>query len=128
MAKPESTLEERAVAEALREVAIELRAIDDTLDYLDGIRSHKRAILRGALEERGLRSSETIVRGIRLALSPFEIIVCTCHGLSAGACPNTRAGLPVIFEARINGDYLSVTFDAGFPKRSVEPFDEETAA
>jgi hypothetical protein len=34
----------------------------------------------------------------------------------------------VIFEARINGDYLSVTFDAGFPKRSVEPFDEETAA
>jgi hypothetical protein len=56
------------------------------------------------------------------------IIVCTCHGLAAGACTNTRAGLPVIFEARINGDYLSVTFDAGFPKRSVEPFDEETAA
>jgi len=128
MAKPEPTLEERARAEALRQVAIELRAIDDTLDYLDGIRSHKRAILRGALEERGLRSSETIVRGIRLALSPFEIIVCTCHGLSAGACPNARAGLPVTLEARINGDYLSVTFDAGFPKRPVERFDEETAA
>ena len=128
MARPEPTLEERARAEALREVAIELRAIDDTLAYLEGIRSHKRAILRGALEERGLRSSETVVRGIRLALSPFEIVVCTCHGLAVGACPNATGGLPVTFETRVNGDYLSVTFGAGFPKRPVARFHEEIAA
>jgi len=128
MAKPEPTLEERARADALREVAIELRAIDDTLDYLEGIRSHKRAILRGALEERGQRSSETIVRGIKLALSPFEIVVCTCHGLAAGACANATAGLPVTFETRVNGDYLSVSYGAAFPRHAVPRYDAETAA
>lgn len=128
MARPEPTLEERARADALREVAIELRAIDDTLDYLEGIRSHKRAILRGALEERGQRSSETIVRGIKLALSPFEIVVCTCHGLAAGACPNATVGLAVTFETRVNGDYLSVTYGAAFPRHAVPPYDAETAA
>ena len=128
MARPEPTLEECARAEALREVAIELRAICDTLEYLEGIRSHKRAILRGALEERGLRSSETVVRGIRLALSPFEIVVCTCHGLAVGACPNATAGLPVTFETRVNGDYLSVTYGAGFPRHAVPRYDEVSAA
>jgi hypothetical protein len=105
-----------------------LRAIDDTLGYLDGVRSHKRAILRGALEEKGQHSSETIVRGVRLALSPFEIAVCTCHGQAPGACPNATAGLPVTFETRVNGDYLSVTYGAAFPRHAVPRCDPETAA
>ena len=124
MAKVEPTPEERARADALRDVAIELRAIEDTLDYLDGIRSYKRAILRGALEAKGQRSSETIVRGVTLALSPFEIIVCTCHGQSVGACPTAIAGQPVTFETRVNGDYLSVRFGAGFPRTALVRFDE----
>src|SRR5665213_1947363 len=77
--KAEPTLEELAHAQALRDVAIELRAIDDTIDYLESIRALKRANIRAELEARGLRSSETIVRGMKAALSPFEIIVCTCH-------------------------------------------------
>jgi hypothetical protein len=128
MAKSEPTPEDRSRADALRAVAIELRAIDDTLEYLEGIRSYKRAILRGALEERRQRSSETIVRGIKLALSPFEIVVCTCHGLMAGACPNVTSGLPVTFETRANGDYLRVTYGADFPQRAVPRYDDETAA
>jgi hypothetical protein len=124
MAKLDPTPEERARADALREVAIELRAIEDTLDYLEGIRSHKRAILRGALEAKGQRSSETIVRGVQLALSPFEIIVCTCHGQSVGACPTATTGQPVIFETRVNGDYLSVRFGADFPRNALARFDE----
>lgn len=128
MARAEPTLEGRMKVDALREIAIELRAIEDTLDYLDGIRSHKRAILRGALEAKGQRSSETIVRGVRLALLPFEILVCTCHGLSAGACPSVLGGLAVAFETRVNGDYLRVTFDADFPRQPVPRFDVETAA
>ena len=128
MAKAEPTLEERARTDVLREVAVQLRVIEDTLDYLDGIRSHKRAILRGALEAKGQRSSETIVRGVRLALSPFEIVLCTCHGLAVGACPNATAGLPVSFETRANGDYLSVTFGAGFPRHAVPRYDAVSAA
>jgi hypothetical protein len=37
--KAEPTLEELAHAQALRDVAIELRAIDDTIDYLESIRA-----------------------------------------------------------------------------------------
>jgi hypothetical protein len=128
MPKSEPTLEERAHAEALREVAIELRAIEDTLGYLDGVRSYKRAVLRGALEYKGQRSSETIVRGVKLALSVSQIVVCTCHALSAEACPHVSAGLPVTFETRVNGDHLRVTFGLGFPRHTVARFDEEPAA
>jgi hypothetical protein len=70
--KAEPTLEELAHAQALRDVAIELRAIDDTIDYLESIRALKRANIRAELEARGLRSSETIVRGMKAALSPFD--------------------------------------------------------
>jgi hypothetical protein len=128
MAKAEPTLEERMRSDALRAVAVELRAIDDTIGYLDGLRSHKRSILRGALEAKGQRSSETIVRGVRLALSPFEIVVCTCHGQAAGACENALAGMATTFEVRLNGDYLSVSYDVAFPRQPVPQFETETAA
>lgn len=106
-------------AQALRDVAIELRTIDDTIAHLDGIRAHKRTMIRGELEARSLRSSETIVRGMRAALVPFEIIVCTCHGIGPTAGPSVAAGSAVTFERRINGDYLDVSFDGCIPRRTV---------
>ena len=126
--KAEPTLEELAHAQALRDVAVELRAIDDAIDYLESIRALKRANIRAELEARGLRSSETIARGMKAALSPFEIIVCTCHGLDPRACDNVVAGRAVAFETRVNGDYLSVTFDGRIPAKTVPRFDTDVAA
>jgi hypothetical protein len=111
----------------LREIAIEYRIVDDTIDYLRGIKSHLKAQLRGELERLEQRSSTTLVRGVTLQLKPFVILVCTCHGIDGTACPNVTAGLPVAFAERVNGDYLAVAFDEAFPRAIVARYDTPAA-
>jgi hypothetical protein len=56
---------------------------------------------------------------MKAALWPFEIIGCTCHGLDPKACENVVARRAVAFETRVNGDYLSATFDDRIPAKTV---------
>jgi hypothetical protein len=114
--------EEQHHAAALADTAIEVRFLTDTIHYLQGILSHKRGILKAALEARGHKSSTTLVRGATLKLTPFEVPVCTCHWDDALACPAVLAGVPTSFEIRVNGTYLSIDFDADFLS-PIEPYD-----
>jgi len=112
----------------LREIAIEAKALSDTIDYLDGILAWKRMQLRGALEKRGLRSSETIVRGLRVQLRPFTLVVWACHSIGAESCPCAAAGEAIERKNVTNGDYLQLTFDTTFPRRAIPRFDDDVRA
>jgi hypothetical protein len=112
----------------LREIALEAKALSDTIDYLDGILAWKRMQLRGALEKRGLRSSETVVRGLRMQLRPFTLVVCACHSISAESCPSAAAGEAIELKIVTNGDYLQLTFDTTFPRRGIPRFDDDIHA
>ena len=112
-------------ASVLRQVAIEAKAVSDTIDYLEGILAVKRAQLRGALEKRNLRSSETLVRGVRMQLRPFEILVCSCHSIGAESCPGAATGAAIELQIVTNGDYLQLGFDASFPRVAVPRFDAD---
>jgi hypothetical protein len=112
-------------APILRQVAIEAKAVSDTIDYLEGILAVKRAQLRGALEKRSLRSSETLIRGLRMQLRPFEIVVCACHSIGPGSCPTAATGAAIALQVVTNGDYLQLSFDETFPRAVVPRFDSD---
>ena len=97
-------------AAALADAAFEVRFLTDTINYLQGIVAHKRSILKGAVEQLGQKSSTKLVPGVTLKLTPFEILVCSCHKDDAMACPAVGAGVPVSFEIRVNGTYLGIEY------------------
>ena len=106
----------------LVETALEVRALSDTVNYLQGILSHKRSILKAALEATGHKSSTKLIPGVTLKLMPSHTLVCSCHGDDAMACPSVRVGVAVPLEIRVNGTYLSVDFASEY-STPIEPYD-----
>ena len=98
----------------LADTALEVRFLNDTVHYLQGILSHKRSILKAALEGTGHKSSTTLIAGVTLKLMASQTLVCSCHGDDAMACPTVRVGIAVPLELRASGSYLSVDFDAEY--------------
>jgi hypothetical protein len=107
-------------------IARDLRAVEDTIDYLSGIKSHLKAQLRGELDRLGQNSTTIAIPHVKLELKPFIIAVCGCHGIDPGACPAASVGTPIVIEGRENGNYLSVSFEGDFLKPTIARFDDET--
>jgi len=90
-------------------VAAEVEELSDTISFLVAWRSHQRAVLRGALEATGHKSSSTLVPGKKIGLSPRKVLVCSCHEFVPYACPNHVDGETTITCTWIeDGDYLYV--------------------
>jgi len=113
---------EQQRAAFLADTALEVRFLNDTVHYLQGILSHKRSILKAALEATGHKSSTTLIAGVTLKVMPSYTLVCSCHGDDAMACPSVRVGVAVTLEIRVNGTYLSVDFASEY-STPIEPYD-----
>jgi len=64
-----------------------LQSLDDTIEYLMGMRESLRDTLRHAMPT-GQKSSAKIAPGYTISVSaPTERLFCLCHGVNAYGCP-----------------------------------------
>lgn len=117
-------LRPRAPDDRARDLLMELRALDDTIAYLEGIRAHRRSLVRGLLEATGHRSSTTLVRGVGIGLVPREIVVCRCHGIDPAGCPRVGTLTALVLQRRTDGERLRIEYRC-FERRPVARYDDD---
>jgi hypothetical protein len=82
----------------------EYRAYNDTTMYVGAWRDYVGSLIRGALEARGTKTSETLAPGWKIGISPRKLLVCACHDSVLYECPYLKGHKP-----EIDGEYLTLS-------------------